>query len=115
MGENNPMFGKHLSEEQKQLRREKMSGKNNHMFGKNLTKEHKNKISRANRGRKRSLYLRKSQEKYIYKVFDANNKQVNFLLFDDFCKSIGGKRVNISWKCDNSAIYKGYRIFRILK
>lgn len=114
LGENNPMFGKHLSEDQKHSRSEKMIGENNPMFGKKLTEKHKNKISLSNKGRKRSLEFKKYQEKYNYKILDQNNKIVDFLLFSDFCKKIGGNSLNITWK-NNFTIYKSYKIFRSLK
>jgi hypothetical protein len=44
-GENNGMYGKHHSEETKELLREKLSGTNNPNYGKPLTEEHRQKLS----------------------------------------------------------------------
>ena len=50
-GKNNPMYGKHLTLEQKEHLRMLNMGQNNAFYGKKHTKEAKNKISIANKGR----------------------------------------------------------------
>ena len=46
-GEKHPLYGKHLTEEQKRKMSKAKKGENNPMYGKHLTDEHKRKISKA--------------------------------------------------------------------
>ena len=50
-GSNNPMYGKHHTEKEKERLCELFSGKNNPFYGKRHTEEAKNKISKANKGK----------------------------------------------------------------
>lgn len=50
-GERNPMYGKSLTNEQKQKISERVSGSNNPFYGKTHSKETRDKISKANKGR----------------------------------------------------------------
>ena len=50
-GEKNPNYRKHLTEEQKSKLSESRKGENNPMYGKHLTEEHKSKLSEAMKGR----------------------------------------------------------------
>lgn len=58
VGEKNPMYGSHLSTEQKKNLSDRFSGVNNPMYGKHLSEETKEKISKANSGRKKPEYLK---------------------------------------------------------
>ena len=51
-GENNPMYGKQLSEETKKRLSEYRKGENNAMYGKHHTEESKKKMSIAHKGKK---------------------------------------------------------------
>lgn len=46
-GENNPMYGKRLSDESRKKLSEAHKGENNHMYGKTRSKESRKKISEA--------------------------------------------------------------------
>lgn len=46
-GENHPMWGRHLTEEQKRKMSKAKKGENNPMYGKHLTDKHKRKLSKA--------------------------------------------------------------------
>ena len=50
-GEKHPMYGKHLSEEQKKRMSEAHKGEKNPNYGKHFSEEHKNKLSTANKGK----------------------------------------------------------------
>ncbi len=51
LGDRNPMYGKHPTEEARKKMSEKSKGSNNYWYGKHLTEEIKAKISKANKGR----------------------------------------------------------------
>ena len=51
-GENNPNYGRIVTEEQKRSQSEKMSGENHPFYGKPCSEERRRNISKANKGRK---------------------------------------------------------------
>lgn len=51
MGKNNPMYGKHHTEESKRKISESVTGMKNPNYGKHFTDEHKAKISESNKGK----------------------------------------------------------------
>ena len=55
-GENNPLFGKLVSEETKRKMSEALKGENNAMFGKHHSEETKRKMSEAKSGENHPLY-----------------------------------------------------------
>lgn len=81
-GENNPMYGKHLSEETKQKMSEakkgKFTGENNPMYGKYHTEESRQKISQAKKGKNAP------QAKRIIQY----NKQGNLIRVWDYAKQV---------------------------
>ena len=64
-GENNPMYGKQLSEETKERLSEYRKGENNAMYGKHHSEEARRKMSDAHKGKRLS-------KEHINKVAEAN-------------------------------------------
>jgi hypothetical protein len=106
LGENNPMWQKHHSDEFRKNQSKRMSGKNNPMFGKTHSKEIKNKQSERMRGENNpSCKLRKKYE-------------VDGIIIDNaklFCKENGLAYTNFITYADTGKKYKGYIIKRIMK
>jgi hypothetical protein len=106
LGENNPMWQKHHSDEFKIKQSERMKGKNNPMFGKTHSEETKNKQSERMRGENNpSCKLRKKYE-------------VNGIIIDNavlFCKEHELAYTNFIKYADTDKKYKGYIIKRIMK
>lgn len=100
LGENNPMYGKHLSEETRQRMSEshkllwtderrkeyslKFSGENNHNYGKQLSEEHRNNISKARIG------IKQSEETVLKIKYDH---QLKSKIYKEY--KLSGR--NISW------------------
>lgn len=79
-GENNPMYGKHLSDETKKKmsdsRKGKYTGEDNHMYGQHLSEEAKKRISEANTGRIVSESARQAVSKAnASRVWSEESKQ----------------------------------------
>lgn len=51
-GENHPMYGKHISEEQREKRKGLLSGEKHPMYGKHHSEETKQKMSKSRKGKK---------------------------------------------------------------
>jgi hypothetical protein len=106
LGENNPMWQKHHSDEFKIKQSKRMSGKNNPMFGKTHSKEIKNKQSERMKGENNpSCKLRKKYE-------------VDGIIIDNaklFCKENGLAYTNFISYADTGKKYKGHTIKRIIK
>jgi 5-methylcytosine-specific restriction endonuclease McrA len=68
--ENNPMWGKHCSEEAKQKISIANKGEKNHNYGKHLSEETKKKLSQANKGKHHSEETKK-------KISDAHKGEKN--------------------------------------
>jgi len=81
-GENNPMYGKKMSEEQKKKRSDNMKGENNHFYGKKHSDETKKKI-----GEKNSLIMK-----------GENNPMYNKNVFDILKYKYGEEKANEIWK-----------------
>ena len=75
-GENNPMYGKQLSEETKERLSEHRKGENNAMYGKHHSEESKMKMSIAHKGKKlgkdNPFYGKKHSEEARRKMSDAH-------------------------------------------
>lgn len=82
LGENNPMFGKRFSEEEKAIKSKNVSGEKNPFYGKSHSEETKQKISRANKGKlsgdKNPMFNINAFE-YIKNKYgeDEGNKRIN--------------------------------------
>lgn len=72
LGENNPMYGKYWTEEQKNARAEAIKGENNPFYGKRHTQETKKKISKANSGENNSLFGKSMPQETRQKIGEAN-------------------------------------------
>lgn len=84
-GKNNPMYGKHHTEETRKKMSQSRSGKKHHMFGKHHTKKSKEKISKTKSKKQNSVgYYRvyKAKSKtctngfyYRYRYYDNNKRR----------------------------------------
>ena len=72
LGENNPMYGKYWTEEQKNARAEAVKGENNPFYGKHHTEETKKKISEANSGENIFLFGKSMPQETKQKIGEAN-------------------------------------------
>ena len=74
-GENNPMWGKHFTKEQKrkisESRKGKCCGEKNPNYRKHLTEEQKRKLSEAKKGEKNPLYGKHLTEEHKSKLSEA--------------------------------------------
>lgn len=70
-GENNPNYGKHLSEEHRKKLSESMRGENNPNYGKHLGEEHKKKISESHKGEKHPFYGKHHSEESKKKISES--------------------------------------------
>jgi len=89
MGEDNPMWGKIVSEETRRKISEAISGENNGMFNKTHTNEAKQKISEANSGKTRTREYceelsERQKKKYIITFPDGHEEVIIGLV--GFCK-----------------------------
>ena len=75
-GEKNPMWGRHLTEEQKRKISEGMKGEKHPMWGRHLTEEQKRKISEAMKGEKHPMYGKHRDDETIDKIRLRHNKAV---------------------------------------
>lgn len=66
MGKNNPMYGKHHSEESKKKISESHTGEKNGNYGKHFTQEHRSKISEANKGKHKHIGEKNPRAKAVF-------------------------------------------------
>lgn len=74
IGENNPFYGKHHTDETKRKISETHKGENNHFYGKRHTEETKRKISEANKGtisNKRKQVAQYTLEGELVKIWNS--------------------------------------------
>lgn len=70
-GEDNPNFGKHLSEETKRKMSEAKRGEKHHFFGKHLSEETRRKMSEARKGENNPLFGKHFSEESKRKMSEA--------------------------------------------
>lgn len=88
-GENNPMYGKHRSEELKKKLSDSMkrySGKNSYWYGKNISDEAKEKS--------RNTWKEKGKTKSVVQLNKSNNKIIN--IFDSLADAHRNTNVDVS-------------------
>ena len=71
-GENNPMYGKHHTDEAKERMSKALSGENHPNYGKHLSKEQKKKMSEVHKGEKNPNYGKHFSEEHKNKLSTAN-------------------------------------------
>ena len=72
LGENNPMYWKHWTEEKKNARTEAIKGENNPFYGKRHTQESKNKMSESHSGKNHPLFGKSMPQETKRKIGEAN-------------------------------------------
>lgn len=113
-GENNPMYGKHHTEETKRKLSEahkgKYTGENNPMYGKHRSNEVKEKLRKANKGKKISEETKKKMSKANKGDKHPQAKKVICITTGEIFNYI--KEATKKYNVDNSSITKcckGYR------
>jgi len=80
-GKNNPMYGKHVSEETRKKMSEAQKGEKHHLYGKHMREEHRKNLSKS---RNTTGFYRVSKEKcksckqgfkWVYGYYDENGKR----------------------------------------
>ena len=80
-GKNNPMYGKHVSEETRKKMSEAQKGEKHHMYGKHMREEHRKNLSKS---RNTTGFYRVSKEKcksckqgfkWVYAYYDEKGKR----------------------------------------
>lgn len=84
-GENNPLFGKHHTEESRKKMSEAMKGENNPLFGKHHSEETRRKMSEAKKGEKNSFFGKHHTDKTRRKMSESHKGK--------HWKIVDGKRV----------------------
>ena len=77
IGENNPNYGKPLSNETKRKLSEALKGENNPMYGKHHTEETKEKMSEAKKGENNSMYGKHHSEETKEEMSEAKKRENN--------------------------------------
>lgn len=96
LGERNPMYGKHPTEETKKKLSERSKGPNNYWYGKHHTEEVKVKISKANKGR----LVGEKNPMYGINVYEKLEKEKG----TEYVKSIK-KKISESTKGEKNGFY----------
>ncbi len=116
-GENNPMFGKIFSTETRQKMSSSRSGIKHFMFGKHLSNKQKNKIRHALIGKKQSketIEKKRKANSKKYKIIFPNGCSEQIVNLNNFCKNNNLNSCSMYKLAKETNKKKNYRGFKCL-